>query len=113
LDYQENRFHNFKSGRLHVISEARGLADYLEKSSVRSLLVASSPIQLKRMGLVFRRVFRKSCIRITFVSAPEKASFDSRQVRFAIWSEALKYCIYKLFSLLVPKPRLKLGRSAF
>jgi hypothetical protein len=84
-------------GHFGTISEARALAGHLRNSSVRSLLVVSSPIHLRRTALAFRRAFRKSGILLNFVAIPEKIALNSHDARAEIWSEFWKY----LLSLLV------------
>lgn len=78
-------------------SEARILAEYLRDQPVRSLLVVSSPIHLRRVALVFRHSFRKSNIQLTFVPVPEELSLDSPVNRVEIWGELRKYILYRLW----------------
>jgi uncharacterized SAM-binding protein YcdF (DUF218 family) len=80
-------------------SEARALSEYLSELSVRSLLVVSSPLHLRRVALAFRRAFRQDRIQLTFVAVPEKPSFASPAGRALVWSELRKYIFYKLFFL--------------
>jgi hypothetical protein len=83
-------------GMLALRSEGRALARYLADLQVRSLLVVASPVQLRRIALIFRRAFRKTGIPLTFVAVPEKASFDAPEIRAAVWTEFLKYIFYKI-----------------
>lgn len=77
-------------------SEARALARYLRERPVRSLLVVSPPVQLRRLAFQLGRAFRKQRdTQLTFVAAPEKAVFASPSVRAAIWSELRKYLIHR------------------
>lgn len=84
-------------GRLQIRSEARILAEYLTKMPVRSLLVVSSPVYLRRTSLAFHRAFRKSGIDLKFVAVPESLSMSSPVVRAGIYSELLKYLCYRIF----------------
>jgi hypothetical protein len=76
-------------------SEARALAGYLCKTSIRSLMVVSSPAHLRRVAIAFRRAFRKSGIDPIFVAVPEEVAFDSSTVRAQIWAEFRKYLFYR------------------
>ena len=87
-----------RGGRLGTRSEARALARYLKDLPVRSLLVVSSPVHLRRVALAFRKTFRKSGIRLTFVATPERLPLESAEARAEVWSEFRKY----LISLLLP-----------
>ncbi len=89
-----------RPGRLGTRSEARALARYLKDLPVRSLLVVSSPVHLRRVALAFRRTFRRSGIRLTFVAIPERLPLESAAARAQVWSEFGKY----LLSLLLPFP---------
>jgi uncharacterized SAM-binding protein YcdF (DUF218 family) len=95
-------------GYFGTLSESRALAQYLRGLSVRSLLVVSSPVHLRRSALVFRRAFRKSGIRLTFVATPEKISFNSSGSRAAVWLEFFKYLIYRLFAFALPGAKSRL-----
>jgi hypothetical protein len=97
LDLQGALCTPVRKGRLGTRSEARALAEYLRDMSVRSLLVLSSPAHLRRVALAFRRAFRNSGTRLTFVAVPENPSFDSPAARALIWSELCKYLLYRLF----------------
>lgn len=82
-----------KWGFLELRSEARELARYLRDSSVRSMLVVSSPANLRCASMVFRRAFRKRGVQLTFVAVPEKITLDSRK---ETWSEFRKYLFYRI-----------------
>jgi hypothetical protein len=84
-----------KKGFLEMRSQARELAKYLKESSVRSMLVLSSPAKLRCASIVFRRAFRKRGVQLTFVAVPEKISFDSSAARKETWSEFRKYLVYR------------------
>jgi hypothetical protein len=99
LDQQETFCEQVSIGFLETFSEARVIAKYIRDLSIRSLLVVSSPIHTRRVSLAFRRVFRKSGIRLIFVAAPEKISFDTPLSRNEIWSEFLRYITYKFLIL--------------
>jgi hypothetical protein len=96
LDRQDVTCSPVRTGYFGTLSESRALAGYLRKIPVRSLLVVSSPIHLRRVALVFRRAFRKSGIRLTFVATPEKSSSNSTEDCAAVWLEFLKYLVYRL-----------------
>jgi uncharacterized SAM-binding protein YcdF (DUF218 family) len=93
LDRQEAFCTQVQTGIGGTRSEARILAEYLRDMPVRSLLVVSSPVHLRRVALLFRRAFRRSGIQLTFVAVPEKSSFVSSEARAEIWSEFLKYLL--------------------
>jgi len=95
LDRQEAFCTHIRTGLFGTRSEARALAEYLRNISVRSLLVVSSPAHLRRAALVFRRAFRRSGIRLTFVAVPEKISFDTPASRAEVWTEFRKYLLYR------------------
>jgi hypothetical protein len=99
LDRQEVCCTPVRTGFLGTRTEARALAEHLRKMSVRSLLVVSSPVHLRRVALAFRRAFRKSGILLTFVAIPEKRSFDSSADRAQVWSEYWKYVVSRLLLL--------------
>jgi hypothetical protein len=96
LDPQEPFCTPVREGFLRTRSEARALMQYLRDLSVRSLLVVSSPAHLRRAALIYRRVFRKSGIQLTFIAVPEKPSFDDSSIQAEIWSEFGKYLLCRL-----------------
>lgn len=69
-------------------SEAKALADYVKDLSIRSLLVVSSPVHMRRTARSFRWAFRKSGIQLTFVPVPEEPTPAE------IWSELRKYLFF-------------------
>jgi hypothetical protein len=73
-------------------SEARALADYFREMPLRSLLVVTSPVHMRRTALMFRRAFRKSKVQLTFATLPENMP-SSRE----IWSEFFRYFRCLLF----------------
>jgi hypothetical protein len=81
---------------LGLRAEARALRRFINELSVRSLLIVTSPAASRRTSLIFRRTFRKSGIRLTFVAIPEKISFKLPSTRKEIWSEFWKYFICRL-----------------
>lgn len=83
-------------GFFRTRSEARALVQQLKSASVRSLLVVSSAARLRTTARVFRRAFRKSGVRLTFVAPPEKISFDRTSTRAEIWSEFRRYLVYRV-----------------
>jgi hypothetical protein len=90
-------------GRLGTMTEGRQLATLLRGGAIRSLMVVSTSIHLRRTALVFRRAFRGSGIDLAFVAVPEDLSSIRRsdlravkEVRAAIWEEFRKYCYYRL-----------------
>jgi uncharacterized SAM-binding protein YcdF (DUF218 family) len=95
LARQETSCTAVRKGFLGTRSEARALAEYLRSLPIRSLLVVSSPVHLRRVALAFRRAFRKSRIRLTFVAVPENFSLDSSAARALVWSEFRKYLLYR------------------
>ncbi len=99
LDRQETNCIPIQTGLLGMRSEARCLAEHLRNVSVRSLLVVSSPVHLRRVALAFRHAFRKTRTQLTFVAVPEKPLFDSGVFRSEIYSELRKYLIYRLLFL--------------
>jgi uncharacterized SAM-binding protein YcdF (DUF218 family) len=99
LTRQETLCTPVKPGFLGTYSEARILSRYLQNLPIRSLLVVSSPIHLRRVALVFRRAFRKSGTSLTFASVPENISFDTAASRVQLWLELCKYVVYRLLFL--------------
>jgi DUF218 domain len=83
-------------GFLGTHSEARFLAEYLRDLPIRSLLVVSSPMHLRRVALVFRHALRKHSIHLTFIGVPENVSFNTSATRTAIWAEFRKYLLYRI-----------------
>jgi uncharacterized SAM-binding protein YcdF (DUF218 family) len=81
-------------GRLSTHSEAKALAEYVRKNPVRSLLIVSSPVHMRRVSLSFRRALGKRDVRLTFVAVPEQMPPDSQ-----IWSEFRRYLLYLLCHL--------------
>ena len=73
-------------------SEARALAECFRQMPIRSLLVVSSPVNMRRTALVIRRAFRKSRIQLTFVTVPENMPLPRE-----IWSEFRRYVFCLLF----------------
>ncbi len=96
LDRQEAFCTPVRIGHFGTRSEARVLAEYLRSLPVRSLLVLSSPLHLRRVAVVFRKAFRNRGIHLTFVAAPEHKSFASPAARKEIWSEFFKYLLYRI-----------------
>jgi hypothetical protein len=96
FDRQNTTCTFMQKGLFGTRSEARSLAEYLRELPVRSLLVVSSPVHLRRVALAFRRAFRRSGIQLTFVAVPEKPSLASPAYRSEVWSEFGKYLLYKL-----------------
>jgi len=80
-----------RTGRLGTRSEARALAEYLRESSIRSLIVVSSPFHLRRASLSLRRALGKSDVRLTFIAVPEQMPPSCE-----VWSEFRKYLAYLL-----------------
>jgi uncharacterized SAM-binding protein YcdF (DUF218 family) len=80
-------------------SEALALQKYLRELPVRSLLVVSSPLHMRRVALSFRRAFRKSDIHLRFVAVQEKPGIDTCEASTALWTEFRKYLIYKFLFL--------------
>ncbi len=97
LNRQETSCIPVRVGRLQIRSEARILAEYLKQMPVRSLLVVSSPLQLKRASLAFHRAFRKSGIDLKFVAVPENLRVSSPAVRAQVYSELIKYLGSRIF----------------
>lgn len=92
-----------EKGRLGTMTEGRALAAVLRGGSIRSLMVVSTSIHLRRVALVFRQAFRGAGIELTFVAVPEDLSSlrrsDLRSIkegRAAVWREFKKYCYYRL-----------------
>jgi len=99
LDRQEVFCTLVQTGIFGTRLEAQALAAYLRDMPVRSLLVLSSPMHLRRVAIVFHRTFRKSGIHLTFVAVPENPSFASSNTRAEIWSEFSKYFLYRFLVL--------------
>ena len=95
LDRQDTICIPVHKGFFGTRSEARAVAECLRNLSVRSLLVVSSPVHLRRVALAFRRAFRKSGIQLTFVAVPEKLSFAFPAERAPVWLEFCKYLLYR------------------
>ena len=81
-------------GRLSMHSEAQALAGYVREHSMRSFLIVSSPVYLRRASLSFRRALRKYNVRLTFVAVP-----GQMPPRSQIWSEFRRYLLYLLCGL--------------
>jgi hypothetical protein len=110
MDRQDVSCFPVQIGHFGTLSESRALAEFMSAKSVRSLLVVSSPVHLRRVALAFRKAFRKSGIRLTFVATPEKTSFNSPEDRAAVWREFFKYLIYRLFAFVLPGAKSRAGR---
>ncbi len=95
LDRQDTVCTPIRKGFFGTRTEAREFARYSRDLSIRSLLIVSSPVHLRRVALVFRRAFRKSGIQLTFVAMPEKPDFNSSPARSETWSEIRKYLLYR------------------
>lgn len=96
-------------GRLGTMTEGRELAMLLRQGSIRSLMVVSTSIHLRRTALVFHRAFRGNGIDLAFVAVPEDLSSIRRsdldalkEARAAIWEEFRKYCYYRLLVSFTP-----------
>ena len=94
LDRQEASYFMVRVGRLSMHSEAQALAGYVREHSMRSLLIVSSPVYLRRASLSFRRALRKYNVRLTFVAVP-----GQMPPRSQIWSEFRRYLLYLLCGL--------------
>jgi hypothetical protein len=94
LDRQETSCSLVRAGWPRMHSEAKALAEYVRENSIRSLLIASSPVHLRRVSLSFRRALRKYDVRLTFVAVPEQTPPRSQ-----IWSEFRRYILYLLCHL--------------
>jgi hypothetical protein len=94
LDRQETTCSLIRAGRLSRHSEAKAMAEYVRKNSIRSLLVVSSPVHMRRVALSFRRALGKRDVRLTFVAVPEQMPPRSQ-----IWSEFRRYLLYLLCHL--------------
>jgi hypothetical protein len=98
-DRQQTSYAPARMGRLKIRSETRALAEYLSDIPVRSLLVVSSPIHMRRVALSFRRAFRKAGVHLAFVAVPENPSLSSPSIRAEIWMEFGKYILSRAFLL--------------
>jgi len=96
LDHLYATCTSVEKGRFGTRSEAGLVARYLGNTSVRSLLVVSSPAHLRRAALAFGRAFHKSGVQLSFVAVPEKPSFTSASARAEVYSEFRKYLLYRL-----------------
>jgi hypothetical protein len=103
VDHKEVICTQAKIGHIGTLSECKLLFRYLSLLPIRSLLIVSSPVRLRRVSLVLRRAFRKSGIRLTFVAVSEKADPFGSQA--TIWSEFFKYLLCKLFAVFIPKAK--------
>lgn len=99
LNQRETRCSPVPKGIFGTRSEARALATYLRNSDIRSLLVVSSPLHLRRAALTFRRAFRKSGISLIFIAVPETITCAKPAVRKMIRVELFKYAVYRLLHL--------------
>jgi hypothetical protein len=97
MDRQETHCTAVQKGFWEIRSESKALAACLGKLPVRSLLVVSSPLYLRRVALIFRRAFRKNGIHLAYVAVPDKISLDTPAARSQVWSEFLKYIFSRLF----------------
>ncbi len=89
LNQEQASSYLVRAGRLTMHSEAKALAEFLRENPVRSLLIVSSPVNLRRVSLSFRRALSKRDVRLTFVAVPEQMP-PKRQ----IWSEFRRYLLY-------------------
>lgn len=94
-----------------TMTEGRVLAAQLRREKLRSLMVVSSPFHLRRVALVFQRVFRGSGTDLIFVAVPEDRSSirqadlgKVKTARTAVWTEFRKYLYYRFFLLGILPP---------
>ena len=99
VDHQQTFCAPIGAGRIKIRSEARALAEHLRDRPVRSLLVVSSPIHLRRVAHFFRRAFRKAGVHLAFVAVPENPSLSSPSIQAEIWMEFGKYLLSRAFFL--------------
>lgn len=92
-----------KKGKYGTISEADALTVLLKGRRVRSVLVVSTSIHLRRVALAFRNTFKGSGVRLSFVPVPEDFSSIRRQdlasspeMRREVWQEFRKFLGYRL-----------------
>jgi len=90
-----------QKSRLGTMTEGRALASQLHDSPVRSLMVVSSPIHLRRVALVFRHAFAGSGTDLAFVAAPETQSSTMQEVR----GELIKFLLYRSFLIFPLRPQ--------
>jgi len=92
-----------EKGVYGTLSEARALAAVLESRPVRSVMVVSTAIHLRRVALAFRRQCRASGLQLSFIPVPEELSSirrealaQSPEARREVWREfliLLGYCV--------------------
>ncbi len=80
--------------RLGTMTEARELAKYLDGQGLRSMMVVSTSIHLRRVSLAFRRAFKGSGLELSFVAVPESLS----KPPLPLYQELIKYIGYYLLS---------------
>jgi hypothetical protein len=92
-----------ENGAYGTLSEARALPAFLERRPVRSVMVVSIAMQLRRLALAFRNRFRGSGIQLPFIPVPEELSSIRRDVlaqsleaRMEVWREFLKLVGYRV-----------------
>lgn len=90
--------------RLGTLTEGRSLATQLRGEPIRSLMVVSTSIHLRRTALVFRRAFRASGMRLSFIAVPEDISsirqadlISDPKLRSDVYTEFTKYLYYRIF----------------
>ena len=89
--------------RWSTYGEALGLREFLGKENVRSVLVISSAVHLRRVALTFARVFRGWTIQFSFCPAPAKLDLLEKEGwwlrpldRSLVLSESIKLAGYWL-----------------
>jgi uncharacterized SAM-binding protein YcdF (DUF218 family) len=98
-----------KKGRFGTRTEAQGLAQFLKNEEVKSLMIVSTSIHLRRVALALKAALRGSHARRTYVAVPEYLSSlrrehlrSSRDVRREVWREFRKYLGYRIAFALCP-----------
>ena len=92
-----------QKGAYGTLSEARALPAFLESRPVRSMMVVSTAMHLRRVALAFRKRFRGSGIQLSFIPVPEELSsirrdalVQSREARREVWREFFKLVGYRV-----------------
>lgn len=70
LDSSGTRIEKARLRRCSTYGEALALAEFLKREKLQSVIVVSTDVHLRRVSLVFRRVFRRTSIRFFYCGVP-------------------------------------------
>lgn len=90
-----------RPGRFGTRSEAVELAKILSRRPLRTLMIVSTGVHLRRAAMVFGRAFRRQGVSLRFVAVPEELSslkrdrwWLNRESRALVFKEMLKCALY-------------------